>query len=128
MTTTLWCLFIVVLLPFLLSVLGHYHRAKQLGQIDNKNPRLQATQLTGIGARIYAAQSNAWEAIMLFAPAALTSVITGVDPEVAAPWAIAFVAARVLHAVFYITDQDKLRSLAFIGSMVCTITLFLQAA
>ena len=128
MTTTLWCLFVVTLMPFLLAAFGGYHRGKQFDNIDNKNPRAQALGLTGTGARIYAAQANAWEAIMLFAPAVLASVAVGVDPNASAPWALTFVAARVLHALFYIVDQDKLRSLAFMVAMACVIAIFIQAA
>ena len=46
----------------------------------------------------------------------------------AAPWTIAFVVFRVLHAVFYLADIDKARSVAFIGGMVCIVALFVKAA
>ena len=38
---------------------------------------------------------------------------------------VAFVAFRVLHAVCYLTDKATLRSLAFVGALVCAIWLFL---
>jgi uncharacterized MAPEG superfamily protein len=38
------------------------------------------------------------------------------------------VVARVLHAIFYIQDIDKGRSIAFLGSLVCVIALFVKAA
>ena len=66
MTTPLWCLVIVAILPFVLSFSGGYFRMRQLGSIDNKHPRLQAAKLEGVGARAYAAQANAWEALAYF--------------------------------------------------------------
>jgi uncharacterized MAPEG superfamily protein len=128
MTITLWCLFGVLLIPIVLAAIGGYFRGKEFDTVDNKYPRLQASQLTGIGARVYAAQENAWEAAILFTAAALTSHLTGVSPEASAPWALGFVAARVLHAALYIGDKDTARSLAFFASMVCVVALFVQAA
>ena len=86
MTITLWCLFGVLLVPIVLAAIGGYFRGKEFDTVDNKYPRLQASQLTGIGARVYAAQENAWEAAILFTAAALTSHLTGVSPEASAPW------------------------------------------
>lgn len=33
---------------------------------DNKEPRIQALQLTGVGARAMAAQANSWETLAVF--------------------------------------------------------------
>ncbi|MHA7839306.1 MAG: MAPEG family protein, partial [bacterium] len=110
MTTPFWCLFVVVLLPYVLAGVGGYFRGKEFGDADNKNPRAQAARLEGTGARTYAAQANAWEATAVFTAAVFTAHLAGVPEASAAPWTIAFVVARVLHPTFYILDQDKLRS------------------
>lgn len=128
MTTPLWCLFIVLLLPYPLAFLGGYFRQQAFGQADNKNPRAQVAKLEGPGARAYAAQANAWEASTLFAAAVLTAHVAGVPESDATPWAIAFVVFRVLHAVFYLADIDLARSGAFVGGVVCVIGLFVLAA
>ena len=128
MTTPFWCLLVVVFIPFVLAPLGGYYRGRQLGQVDNKNPRAQAAQLDGAGARAYAAQANAWEALAMFTAAVMVAHLSGVPAEEAAPFTIAFVLARLLHPIFYIIDQWKLRSLSFFAGMICIIALFVKSA
>ncbi|HPG24899.1 MAG: MAPEG family protein [Spirochaetaceae bacterium] len=128
MTIPFWCLFAVLMMPLLLAFVGGYFRGKQFGQADNKNPRAQVARLEGTGARAYAAQANAWEAATLFAPAVLVAHLAGVPAESAAPWTIAFVVFRVLHAGFYLADIDMARSASFMGGMVCVVALFVKAA
>jgi len=127
MTTPLWCLVIVALLPYLLSFSGGYFRMRQLGAIDNKQPRLQVAKLEGIGARAYAAQANAWEALGFFTAAVV--VLHLANPEVArgttaANLSLGFLATRVLHPVFYLANQDLLRSLVFLAGLGCVFGLF----
>ena len=128
MTTPLWCLVAVMFMPVPLAMLGGYFRGKAFGKADNKEPRSQAAKLEGTGARAYAAQQNAWEATGIFTVTIVVTHLAGLPAEVAAPWALGFVAFRVLHAVFYLTDIDMARSAAFLGGMVCAITLLVKAA
>ncbi|MBY0400815.1 MAPEG family protein [Myxococcota bacterium] len=128
MTTPFWCVLAVLLLPLFLAFAGGYFRGKAFGAADNRNPRAQAAKLEGPGARAYAAQANAWEAAILFSATILTTHAAGLSAEAATPWALAFVAFRILHGIFYIQDLDKARSLSFIGGMVCIVTLFVKAA
>lgn len=128
MATPLWCLFAVTLIPVVLALLGGYYRAQAFGKPDNKNPRAEVARLEGTGARVYAAQANAWEATTLFTAAVITSHLAGVTAASATPWAVAFVVFRVLHAGFYIGDLDSARSGAFLGALVCVIALFVLAA
>ncbi len=127
MTIPLWCLVIVMFMPVPLSVVGAYFRGKAFGSADNKNPRGQAAKLEGPGARAYAAQQNAWEATAVFTVTIVVTHLAGVSAEVAAPWAIAFVAFRALHPIFYLADIDKARSLAYMGSIVCVVALLVKA-
>ena len=127
MTVPFVCLLIVVLLPYALSTLGGYFRVRQLGTLDNKYPRIQATELEGIGARAWAAQANAWEAVSVFTAAVLVAHVAGADPEKSATAAIAFVALRVAHAACYLANLDVLRSIVFLGSLVAAVRLFLLA-
>lgn len=128
MTTPLWCLLIVMLMPIVLAGVGGYFRTKQLGTLDNEDPREQIKSLTGAGSRAYAAQQNAWEALALFTAAVLTAHVLMADPERSAQLAIAFVAFRVLHAVCYIGGWATARSLMFMGSLVSLIWLFVLGA
>lgn len=128
MTTPFWCLLVAVLIPYVLSFTGAWFRQRQLGSIDNHHPRQQAMQLTGAGARCYAAQQNAWEALAVFTAAVTAAHLAGADAGSSALAAQVFIAARIVHAVAYIADRDALRGLAFVGGMACCITLFVLAA
>jgi uncharacterized MAPEG superfamily protein len=127
-TIPLWCLLIAVLLPNVLAGIGGYYRSRLPGGLDNNNPREQAKALTGAGARAYAAQQNAWEALATFTVAVLTAHVLGADPAMSARLAIGWVAFRVLHSVCYLADWGAARSLMHVGAVVCAVWLFLLGA
>jgi uncharacterized MAPEG superfamily protein len=121
----------VALLPFALSTAGGYFRVRQLGQLDNKEPRRQAAELAGVGGRAYAAQATAWEALGFFT--AVLVVLHLASPEAArsggaANLSLGFLATRLLHPVFYLANQDALRSAAFLVGLGCGIGLLWIAA
>ena len=126
MTTPLWCLGIVALLPYLMASVAGYYKSQQLGPYDNESPRDQATQLTGAGARAVWAQANAWEGVAVFTVAVVLNQLKGdADPERSAMLAQLFVVCRVLHGGFYVANLDKLRSLVFTLSFIAAIMLVL---
>lgn len=128
MTTPFWCLFVTMLLPYALAGVGMYYRNQAPGGADNKNPRAQAASLTGPGARAYAAQHNAWEALAVFSVAVMINHLAKGDPGLSAIAALVFVAARILHAVLYLKDIDKARSAMFGVGMACCVWLVMLAA
>ena len=126
MTTPLWCLVIVALLPYPIAFSGGYFKMRQFGAIDNKHPREQAQRLEGVGARAVAAQANAWEALGLFT--AVVAVLSFANPEAArgaaaAKLSLGFLATRVLHPIFYLANIDVARSLVFLVGIGCAIGL-----
>ena len=127
MTLSLWCLVIVALLPYVLAGVGGYFRRTNLGTVDNDNPRGQASLLEGAGARAYAAQANAWEALALFLVGLALVHFTGTADQ-AGTASMVFVIARILHAVFYIRGAPTLRSLSFFGALGAWIWLIVIAA
>jgi uncharacterized MAPEG superfamily protein len=128
MTIPFWCLLAASVMPIMLAWVGGYFRQKQLGTVDNKEPRQQYAQLEGAGARAVAAQQNAWEALAIFVPAVLVAHLAGADAGQAALAAEIFVVARILYGVFYIADKDVLRSLSFLVGLGCSIWLFVMSA
>ena len=128
MTTPFGCLVFIAFFPFVLSSLGGYFRMRQFGTLDNKHPRAQQARLEGVGARVLAAQQNAWEALPVFSAAVLVAHAAGADPAASATAAWLFVVARVLHAVFYVANLDILRSLIFFVGIGACIWLFTLAA
>ena len=128
MTVPFWCLFAAALIPILLAFSGGYFKSQQFGSVDNNNPRVQTAQLTGTGARAVAAQSNAWEALAVFAPAVIVNHLGGGDPGTATIMSLVWIGARIVHAGAYLADVAPLRSLAFLVATGCSITLFLGPA
>lgn len=128
MTTPLWCLVIVAVLPYLLAGVGGYFRHRQFGAIDNNDPRLQYTRLAGAGARVWAAQLNAWEALALFTAAVVVATLAHADPGRAATASVVFLVARLLHPIFYAANLAPLRSLVAVIGMACCIYMFVLAA
>ena len=128
MTTPFWCLLVAVLTPYVLAGTGGYFKGKQLGSVDNHNPRAQSLLLKGPGARAVAAQANAWEALPVFASAVFVAHLAGADAGSSASAALLFVAARAAHAGCYLADLATARSLAFLIGFGSCIWLFVLAA
>jgi len=116
------------MIPYGLAIAGDYFRKTMLGSIDNSNPRDQAAVLTGAGARSYAAQANAWEALPFFAVAVILAHLTGGDSYQSAIASVLFVIARLFHVFFYIAGFAMLRSLSFMLSLGFSVWLFVVAA
>lgn len=128
MTTPFWCLVLVSVFPYVLAGVGGYYKTRQFGTLDNHHPRKQALALEGAGARAYAAQANAWEALPFFAVAVLVAHLAGADPGQSAIASLVFVLTRVLHPMLYIADLATPRSLVFGVGFGCCVWLFVLAA
>jgi uncharacterized MAPEG superfamily protein len=125
MTILIWCLFIATLLPFLAKGPVAFAMNK-LGGYNNNHPRDQQSELTGFGARALAAHQNAFESLIIFAPAVLLAIATHHTGENIALLAIAHVCARVAYNIFYLMDIDKLRSLVWFVATICSFTIIYQ--
>ncbi len=77
---------------------------------DNHNPRDQQASLTGWGKRALAAHQNQIESFPLFAAGILVAESLAVAQATVDNLAMAYIAARILYLVFYITDTAMLRS------------------
>jgi uncharacterized MAPEG superfamily protein len=121
------CLALVLLIPYLLATYGGYYRKKSLGTMDNHNPRAQAARLDAYGARIYAAQQNAWEAATLFSASVLAATVAGVSPGNAVIPCLLFVAFRVLHPIAYLQGWAALRSTVSTAGLACCAWLLVSA-
>lgn len=127
MKVALTVLMLLCLFPYALSWISGFYRRQQLGTIDNKNPRQQYAQLSGIGARAVAAQQNAWEALALYSAALLAVALSGVEVGYFAEAAVFVLICRIAHAIFYLADLDKLRSLSFALGVVPSFYWFYLA-
>lgn len=127
MNTVIGSLLVLCILPLTCAWIAGFHRQKQFGNVDNKEPRTQSLKLTGAGSRAVAAQGNSWEALAVFSAAILAVFISGIDLQSIATLALAFVLLRVVYIALYLADQDKLRSLVFLGGFGICMYLFYLA-
>jgi len=108
----IWCLFIAMLLPFVAKAPVAYAMQKA-GGYNNNHPREQQSKLTGFGARALAAHQNAFEALIIFAPAVLIAIATNNTSEAITQLAMIHVAARILYNILYLMNVGILRSLVW---------------
>jgi uncharacterized MAPEG superfamily protein len=120
-----WCVLVAAVLPYVWVGL-----AKAGGRgYDNHDPRgWMARQAEPRRLRANAAQLNAFEALPAFVAGVALAALADVDETRVALLAIVFVAARVLHGIFYIADLASLRSLAWLVGLACSLGLIAQAA
>ena len=114
-----YVLFILTLFPFVLTWMTAYVRFKQLGKIDNRNPRGQYAELKGLGARLVAAQNNCWEALIIFVAVTFIAYANNVDMHQFDTIAWVYLGLRVLFVICYAKGLGLIRSLVFVASMLC---------
>lgn len=128
MTIPFWTLVFASFAPFIWFGLSVPHRTRQFGSRDDNHPRQQQAKLEGLGARLVAAQNNAFEALALYAPAVIVAHIAGADAGHSTILALVWVGARLLHGVFYAMDKAPLRTLAFTVGLLSTVGFYALAA
>lgn len=122
MTTLIICLFIAALLPYIAKVPVAIAMNK-LGGYDNNHPRAQQAKLTGFGARAFAAHQNAFESLIIFAPAVLLAITTQNTGTFIEQLAITHVVARVLYHVAYLINIGVIRSLLWAIGIISSFTI-----
>ncbi|WP_454832742.1 MAPEG family protein [Pseudoxanthomonas wuyuanensis] len=125
MAIAYWCILIAALLPYLWVSI-----AKQSGErYNNRDPRgWQARQNNPRSHRANAAQLNGFESFPAFVAGVLMAQLAGVAPGTISTVAIVFVAARILHGIFYLADRHALRSLAWLVGFAAALSLIVMAA
>jgi len=118
-------LFLALLLPLLAKGPVAYSMAK-LGGYNNNHPRDQQSKLTGFGARGLAAHQNAFESVILFAPAIILALTTGNTQQTVAILAVVHVISRVLYNILYLLDFALLRSTAWAIATFCSFAIVFQ--
>ncbi|MEL6494422.1 MAG: MAPEG family protein [Cyanobacteria bacterium J06623_7] len=91
---------------------------------DMSAPRAMFDKLPDYAKRATWAHQNSFEALTIYGLFALMAYATGVDSSWGKIAAIAFLAARLLYSVFYITNIPLGRSLMFALGSLCGWTLF----
>jgi len=128
MTIPLWTLLVATLLPYVWFALSNPLRKQEFGTLDNHHPRLQEAKQSGRGARANGASANAFEALAVYPPAVLTAHLQSPASDLAPKLALAWVALRVAHGIFYIANKPAARTVCFALASACAVTFFLVAA
>ena len=126
LATAYWCVLIAALLPYAWV----YFAKAGAPKYNNRLPRAWIEKQTGNYRvqRANAAHLNAFEAFAPFAAGVVLAQLAGVDHGRIALLAVAFVAARALHGIFYLADVQLLRSLVWAAGFACVAALLVQAA
>lgn len=103
----------VVVMPMIAKVPLAFMMNKA-GGYDNRHPRDQQAQLSGLGARAYAAHQNCFEAICLFAPSVLLVLALDEHNVYTAQLCIAYVITRLLYLGFYWANWHVARSTVWV--------------
>ena len=118
------CILIAALLPYLWAVLAKTGAPNY----NNKDPRGWVAKQDSYRVKnAYSAHLNAFEAFPAFAASVLMAQFAQVEPQHIAWLAMAFVGFRILHGIFYISVQQALRSLSWLGGIACVVGLMLSA-
>ena len=123
MTFAYWCVLIAAFMPLI------WVGAAKTGAsgYDNDRPREFLARLTGWPRRAAWAEQNAYEAFPPFAAGVIIAHLAGATQLTIDILAGVFIAARILHGVFYITDKGALRSLSWLAGYGCVIGLFVAS-
>lgn len=124
MTIAYLCILVAALLPYIWVSIAKFGGPRY----DNRDPRgWLVKQDDPRTHRAYNAQLNAFEAFAPFAAAVLMAQLAGVDPARINQLALAFVALRVLHGLFYIGNKPTFRSLIWLAALFCMLALMVLA-
>ena len=125
MSVAYWCILIAAALPYAWVSLAKSGAAGY----NNKDPRGWVAKQDSYRIRnANNAHLNAFEAFAPFAASVLMAQFAGVDPARISMLAIAFVAFRILHGIFYLTAIHRMRSLMWLGGFACVVALMALAA
>lgn len=125
MTIAYWCILIAAVLPYVWVSFAKTGSPNY----NNKDPRGWLARQDSYRVRnANAAHLNAFEAFPAFAAAILMAQFAGVDSQRITVLAVAFIAFRILHGMFYLAAKGSLRSLAWLGGFACVMGLMVLAA
>lgn len=125
MNIAYWCILVAAVLPYAWVTIAK----RGAPGYNNKDPRgWIARQDSYLVRNANSAHLNAFEAFAPFAASVLMAQFAAVDPARVSMLAMAFIAFRILHGVFYLTASQALRSVCWLGGFACIVALMVSAA
>jgi uncharacterized MAPEG superfamily protein len=120
MTIAFWCVFVMILFPYIFAGIAKGGRG-----YDNHDPRTYLATLTGWRKRANYVQMNSFEALIVFGLAVIIAQLAQGPQWMIDSLAVTFVVLRIIYSICYLKDKAGLRSLVWGLGMLCVIGLFL---
>ena len=121
MTTAELCLLAAIVLT-IVSILPAKLDGRR--QYDNGNPRDTRFYTPRLRARSQGAHLNGFETFPFFAAAVILAEMRAVPQGTVDGFAVAFVAARIVYVLLYLTDRPSLRSAIWSVGFACNLAIF----
>ncbi len=121
--STVYILLAACLLPYLFTAIAKIFAGFNLK--DNQNPREFLAKTTGVAARANAAQQNSFESLPLFVAAVLMAEYMVVPDYIISLLSGAYLLLRVAYGICYLANWSSLRTIIWLLSMACPITLLI---
>ena len=118
-----YLILIACLFPYVFTII-----AKMAGGFqgrDNQHPREFLAQTTGLAARANAVQQNSFEGLPLFIAAILMAEYMVLSQTVIMTFGVAYLVLRVVYGVCYLANWATLRSIVWLLSLLCPISLLI---
>ena len=124
MTIAYWCVLVGAFLPLLFTGIAKFSGPG----FNNRHPRDFQDRLDGFRRRAHWAHLNSLEAFPPFAAAVLIAHQAGAAGATVNLLALSWIGFRLAYGAMYMIDQATLRSLAWLGGVVCWVWMFVLAA
>lgn len=111
------------LLPYVFTLIAK--KSARFRAKDNQNPRAFLEKSTGLASRANAAQQNSFESLPLFIASILMAEYMVVPQSLVMTFGIAYLVFRVIYGICYLANWSTLRSIVWLLSLLCPITLLL---
>ena len=111
------------LLPYVFTVIAK--KSAGFHGKDNQNPREFLDKSTGLASRAHAVQQNSFESLPLFIAAVLMAEYLVLPQSLVMTFGLAYLFFRVIYGICYLANWATLRSIVWLLSMLCPITLLL---
>jgi len=125
MMISFWCVFIVALLPYCLTIIA---KSKKDYAKYNHEPRVFLENLTGFRQRSSWAAKNTFECFPFFASAVIIAHLSNqVNISLLNILSVSFVILRVIYGFLYIFNFASLRSLFWLLAIILNMVIFIVA-
>lgn len=119
----IYLILVACLLPYVFTIIAK--KAAGFRARDNQNPREFLAKSTGLASRAHAVQQNSFESLPLFIAAVLMAEYLVLPQSLVMTFGIAYLIFRVLYGICYLANWATLRSIVWLLSILCPVTLLL---